>query len=190
MLNEIVQWCKKRNKQDMIFKVDFEKAFDSVRWDFLEDIMRKFGFGDKWCMWIRSCLRSSRGSVIVNGSPTEEFQFYRGLKQDAGLFKGIKLGSALHMSHLFYADDAIFMGQWNQTNIDTITRVLEVFYRASGLRINMQKSKLMGIAVENVLVKQAASNIGCLVLKTPFQYLGCKVGDLMSRVQSWMHNNA
>ncbi|GKF76509.1 RNA-directed DNA polymerase, eukaryota, reverse transcriptase zinc-binding domain protein, partial [Tanacetum coccineum] len=104
---------------------------------------------------------------------------------DAGLFKGIKLGSALHMSHLFYADDAIFTGQWNQTNIDTITRVLEVFYRVSGLRINMQKSKLMSIAVENVLVKQAASMIGCLVLKTPFQYLGCKVGDLMSRVQSW-----
>ncbi|GKB59374.1 RNA-directed DNA polymerase, eukaryota [Tanacetum coccineum] len=153
MLNEIVQWCKKRNKRAMIFKVDFEKAFDSVRWDFLEDIMRKFSFGDKWCMWIRSCLRSSRGSVIVN---------------DAGLSKGIKLGSALHMSHLFYEDDAIFMGQWNQTNIDTITRVLEVFYRASGLRINMQKSKLMGIAVENVLVKQAASKIGCLVLKTPF----------------------
>ncbi|GJV52789.1 RNA-directed DNA polymerase, eukaryota [Tanacetum coccineum] len=164
MLNEIVQWCKKRNKQAMIFKVDFEKAFDSVRWDFLEDIMRKFGFGDKWCMWIRSCLRSSRGSVIVNGSPTEEFQFYRGLKQgdplspflfilimeslhisfqrvvDAGLFKGIKLGSALHMSHLFYADDAIFMGQWNQTNIDTITRVLEVFYRASGVTFHKFRS--------------------------------------------------
>nr|GFA47727.1 hypothetical protein [Tanacetum cinerariifolium] len=72
---------KKRNKQAMVFKVDFEKAYDSVRWDFVEDILRKFGFGDKWCTWIRSCLQSSRGSVIVNGSPTEEFQFYKGLKQ-------------------------------------------------------------------------------------------------------------
>nr|GFA24865.1 RNA-directed DNA polymerase, eukaryota, reverse transcriptase zinc-binding domain protein [Tanacetum cinerariifolium] len=81
ILNEIVQWCKKRNKQAMFFKVDFEKAYDSVRWDFVEDILRKFGLGDKWCTWIRSCLQSSRGSVIVNGSPTEEFQFYKGLKQ-------------------------------------------------------------------------------------------------------------
>nr|GEY16643.1 RNA-directed DNA polymerase, eukaryota [Tanacetum cinerariifolium] len=46
----------------------------------------------------------------------------------------------LFISHLFYTDDAIFMGQWNQSNIDTITRVLEVFHRASGLRINMNKS--------------------------------------------------
>ncbi|GJX54549.1 RNA-directed DNA polymerase, eukaryota, reverse transcriptase zinc-binding domain protein [Tanacetum coccineum] len=210
ILNEIVQWCKKRNKQAMVFKVDFEKAYDSVRWDFVEDILRKFGFGDKWCTWIRSCLQSSRGSVIVNGSPTEEFQFYKGLKQsdplspflfilvmeslhisfqrvvDAGLFKGIKLGSSLQMSHLFYADDAIFMGQWNQSNIDTITRVLDVFYRASGLRINMHKSKLMGISVDANLVKQAASKIGCMVLKTPFQYLGSRVGDLRSRIQSWI----
>nr|GEZ85020.1 RNA-directed DNA polymerase, eukaryota, reverse transcriptase zinc-binding domain protein [Tanacetum cinerariifolium] len=81
ILNDIVQWCKKRNKQAMVFKVDFEKAYDSVRWDFVEDILRKFGFGDKWCTWIRSCLPSSRGSVIVNGSPTKEFQFYKGLKQ-------------------------------------------------------------------------------------------------------------
>nr|GEW64745.1 RNA-directed DNA polymerase, eukaryota, reverse transcriptase zinc-binding domain protein [Tanacetum cinerariifolium] len=85
ILNEIVQWCKKMNKHAMVFKVDFEKAYDSVRWDFVEDILSKFGFGDKWCTWIRSCLQSSRGSVIVNGSPTEEFQFYKGLKQVASM---------------------------------------------------------------------------------------------------------
>nr|GEV53302.1 tubulin alpha-2 chain [Tanacetum cinerariifolium] len=73
ILNELVQWCKKKNKQSLVFKLDFEKAYDSVRWDNLDDIMRKFGFGEKWCMWIQSCIRSSRGSVIVNGSPTEEF---------------------------------------------------------------------------------------------------------------------
>nr|GEV62730.1 cysteine-rich receptor-like protein kinase [Tanacetum cinerariifolium] len=73
ILNELVQWCKKKKKQSLVFKVDFEKAYDSVRWDHLDDIMRKFGFGEKWCMWIQSCLRSSRGSVIVNESPTDEF---------------------------------------------------------------------------------------------------------------------
>nr|GFB31536.1 RNA-directed DNA polymerase, eukaryota, reverse transcriptase zinc-binding domain protein [Tanacetum cinerariifolium] len=104
---------------------------------------------------------------------------------DARLFKRIKLGSSLQMSHLFYADDAIFMRQWNQNNIDTITRVLDVFYRASGLRINMHKSQLMGISVDANLVKQAASKIGCMVLKTPFKYLGSRVGDLTSRIQSW-----
>ncbi|GJW75401.1 RNA-directed DNA polymerase, eukaryota [Tanacetum coccineum] len=169
--------AKKRNKQAMVFKVDFEKAYDSVRWDFVEDILRKFGFGDKWCTWIRSCLQSSRVMESLHIS------FQRVV--DAGLFKGIKLGSFLQMPHLFYADDAIFMGQWNQSNIDTITQVLDVFYRASGLRINMHKSKLMGISVDANLVKQAASKIGCMVLKTPFKYLGSRVGDLRSRIQSW-----
>ncbi|GJY01976.1 hypothetical protein Tco_0360128 [Tanacetum coccineum] len=44
---EVLQWCKSKKKQSLIFKVDFEKAFDSVRWDFLDDILRKFGFGTK-----------------------------------------------------------------------------------------------------------------------------------------------
>nr|GEU67494.1 RNA-directed DNA polymerase, eukaryota [Tanacetum cinerariifolium] len=209
ILNELVQLCKKKKKQSLVFKVDFEKAYDSVRWDHLDDIMRKFGFGEKWCMWIQSFLRSSRGSVIVNGSPTEEFQFYKGLKQgdplspflfilvmeslhislqrvvDVGLFKGIELAPSLNLSHMFYADDAIFMGQWSESNIDTIVKVLDCFNRASGLRINMTKSKLLGIYVEDDKVKHVAAKIGCNTLKTLFSYLGSKVGGCMSRIQSW-----
>nr|GFB88556.1 RNA-directed DNA polymerase, eukaryota, reverse transcriptase zinc-binding domain protein [Tanacetum cinerariifolium] len=60
ILNEMLSWCKKRKKQSLFFKVDFEKAFDLVRWDFLDDVLRKFGFGDKWCKWIQCCLQLSR----------------------------------------------------------------------------------------------------------------------------------
>nr|GEY55493.1 RNA-directed DNA polymerase, eukaryota [Tanacetum cinerariifolium] len=158
ILNKIVRWCSKKNKQAMVFKVDFEKAYDSVIWDFLDDILLKFGFGEKWRLWIRSCLKPSRGSVLVNGSLTKEFQFYKGLKQgdplspflfilvmeslhisfrrvvDAGLFKGIKIGHSIQISHLFYVDDAIFMGDWCQSNIDTITRVLEVLKNLESIR--------------------------------------------------------
>nr|GEX72817.1 RNA-directed DNA polymerase, eukaryota, reverse transcriptase zinc-binding domain protein [Tanacetum cinerariifolium] len=75
ILNEVLQWCKTKKKQALIFKVNFEKAYDSVRWDFLNEVLRKFGFGDKWCKWIQCCLKSLRGSIIMNGSPIEEFQF-------------------------------------------------------------------------------------------------------------------
>nr|GEU77660.1 putative reverse transcriptase domain-containing protein [Tanacetum cinerariifolium] len=47
ILNEVLQWCKLKKKQSLIFKVDFEKAYDSVRWDFLDDVLKKFGFGTK-----------------------------------------------------------------------------------------------------------------------------------------------
>nr|GFA23519.1 RNA-directed DNA polymerase, eukaryota, reverse transcriptase zinc-binding domain protein [Tanacetum cinerariifolium] len=104
---------------------------------------------------------------------------------DAGLFKGIVLAPSLHLSHMFYADDAIFMGQWSESNIDTIVQVLECFHRALGLRINMSKSKLLGLFVKADKVEQATAKIGCTILKTPFSYLGSKVGGVMSRIHSW-----
>ncbi|GJR25987.1 RNA-directed DNA polymerase, eukaryota [Tanacetum coccineum] len=209
ILNEVYHWCKKKKKQTMIFKVDFEKAYDSVRWDYLDAVLLNFGFGDRWRGWIQSCLNSSKGSVIVNGSPTNEFLFQRDLKQgdplspflfilimeslyisfqrvvDTGMFSGIAMGTSWQLSHLFYADDAVFMGQWSDSNIDIIVKVLECFYRASGLRINLNKSKLIGISVANNVIYQAANNIGCTMLTAPFCYLGSKVVDFISHTRAW-----
>ena len=100
ILNEVMQWCRMKKKQVLIFKVDFEKAYDSVRWDFLDDVLYKFGFGNKWRVWIQSCLKSSRGSILINGSSTEEFQFFRGLKQGDPLspFLLILIMESLHLS--------------------------------------------------------------------------------------------
>ncbi|GKD01436.1 RNA-directed DNA polymerase, eukaryota [Tanacetum coccineum] len=209
ILNEVYQWCKAKRKQSFVLKIDFEKAYDSVRWDYVGDVLRKFGFGEKWCGWIHECFRTSRGSILVNGSPSIEFQFYKGLKQgdplapflfilvmeslhlsfnrvvDAGMYQGIVLNPSMHLSHLFFVDDVVFMGQWNSKNIDTIIYVLKCFQRASGLCINVSKSKLMGIAVNEDCVLQAANRIGCGILKAPFTYLGSKVGGNMSRICSW-----
>nr|GEU92183.1 RNA-directed DNA polymerase, eukaryota, reverse transcriptase zinc-binding domain protein [Tanacetum cinerariifolium] len=102
-----------------------------------------------------------------------------------GMFKGVELGRSMQLSHMFYADDVIFVRQCNDSNIDTLVHVLDCFYRASGLRINMCKSKLMRISVGEEIVNQAASKIGCLALKVPFSYLGTKVGGIMSRSHSW-----
>nr|GEW28691.1 nucleotide-binding alpha-beta plait domain-containing protein [Tanacetum cinerariifolium] len=67
----------------------------------------------------------------------------------------------------------------------TFVHVLECFYRASGLRINMSKSKIMGVLVDSDKVKCAALKLGCLILKTSFSYLGSKLGGSMSRVHTW-----
>ncbi|GJX98534.1 RNA-directed DNA polymerase, eukaryota, partial [Tanacetum coccineum] len=66
ILNELLSWCKQKKLKAMFFKVDFEKAFDSIRWDYLIDVLRMFGFGNKWRGW-NGCLKSARGSVLVNG---------------------------------------------------------------------------------------------------------------------------
>ncbi|GJZ26581.1 hypothetical protein Tco_0570834, partial [Tanacetum coccineum] len=62
----------------------------------------------------------------------------------------------------------------------------DVNSRASGMRINLHKSKIMGIAVDNSLVTQAANSIGCLTLSLPFQYLGVNIGRApCPRTKSW-----
>nr|GEY50572.1 RNA-directed DNA polymerase, eukaryota, reverse transcriptase zinc-binding domain protein [Tanacetum cinerariifolium] len=105
--------------------------------------------------------------------------------EEAGMFKGIKLDSSTSVSHLFYADDAVFVGQWCDSNINTLMSVLECFNKASGLRINMSKSKLMGINVDNARIKGAALKLGCLSFSTPFSFLGTMVGGSMCRIQTW-----
>nr|GFA63409.1 RNA-directed DNA polymerase, eukaryota, reverse transcriptase zinc-binding domain protein [Tanacetum cinerariifolium]GFA81773.1 RNA-directed DNA polymerase, eukaryota, reverse transcriptase zinc-binding domain protein [Tanacetum cinerariifolium] len=62
--------------------VDFAKAYDSVRWDYLLDVLEAFGFGPTWCKWIRGTFCFAKASVLVNGSPSNEFQFHCGLRQD------------------------------------------------------------------------------------------------------------
>ncbi|GJR73959.1 RNA-directed DNA polymerase, eukaryota, reverse transcriptase zinc-binding domain protein [Tanacetum coccineum] len=105
---------------------------------------------------------------------------------DAGRFHGIKIGGGLvNLSHMFYADDAVFIGQWCESNITTLVHVLKCFHKASGLRINMCKSKIMGVHVDGDMVKSAAGKLGCLVLKNHFSYLESIVGGRMSRKQSW-----
>ncbi|GJW92169.1 RNA-directed DNA polymerase, eukaryota [Tanacetum coccineum] len=193
----------------MIFKVDFEKAFDSVRWDYLDDVLNKFGFGVKWRKWIQGCLSSSMGSILINGSPSKEFKFYKGLKQgdplspflfilimeslhisfnkvvQAGFYKGFHIDDSLTLSHLFYADDVVFVGKWGKQNVTIIVNVVNCFFLASGLKINLHKSKLMGIGIPQAEVCSAAESIGCSTLVSPFSFLGVKVGGLMSRRNSW-----
>ncbi|GJW80278.1 RNA-directed DNA polymerase, eukaryota [Tanacetum coccineum] len=54
-----------------------------------------------------------------------------------------------------------------------------------GLHFQHDKSKLMGVLVDDEKVKQVASKLGCLILKPPFSYLGSKVGGSMHRIQAW-----
>ncbi|GJS86684.1 RNA-directed DNA polymerase, eukaryota [Tanacetum coccineum] len=209
IINEILARCKLKKQQAMIFKVDFAKAYDSVRWDYLDDVLISFGFGPKWRSWIRGSLSSGKASILVNGSPTTEFHLYRGLKQgdplapflfllimeslhlsfsravEAGIFKGYKIDPSTTLSHLFYADDAVFIGEWSHSNLKGIMNILRCFSLLSGMSINIQKSHLLGVGIPDNCVAEAAKSIGCLIMKAPFKYLGILVGDNMSSKKAW-----
>ena len=96
----------------MVFKVDFEKAFDSVRRGYLNDNLKSLGFGDKCCNWINDRLKSATGSVLVIFSPTSEFHFHKGLKQRDPLFPFlfILIMEILHLSFIRVQNTGLFKG--------------------------------------------------------------------------------
>lgn len=135
VVNEVVDLAKRRRDECLLFKVDFEKSYDSISWSFLEYMMGRMGFDYQWIRCICGCLSSSTMSVLVNGSPTADFRIFRGLKQgdplspflfliigeglvglvqraiQLGRFKGYEVTSGLSFSLLQFADDTMLMGK-------------------------------------------------------------------------------
>ncbi|GJX60146.1 putative RNA-directed DNA polymerase, eukaryota, reverse transcriptase zinc-binding domain protein [Tanacetum coccineum] len=183
ILNEVMAWYRKRKKTLMVFKFDFEKAFDSLRWDYLDMVMVKLGFGLKWCTWIFSCLHNARSFVLVNGSPTFEFDICRGLRKKDPLtpFLFILAMEGLHML-MCKAEES---GEWSWLNTHNLLCMLRCFYLISGLKINVNKSNLLGICVPDETVSDMAYFIGCGAASFPMKYLGVRVGCTMARYSNW-----
>ncbi|GJY10113.1 hypothetical protein Tco_0378298, partial [Tanacetum coccineum] len=110
-----------------------------------------------------------RGSILVNGSPTKEFQFKKDLKQEdpLSLFLFLLIMESLHISFNRMVNAGLFKGLH-------IVQVLKCFYHVSDLRINMHKSKLMGLCVAPNQVENATSQLGCTTFSAPLTYLGVK----------------
>nr|GEV85517.1 RNA-directed DNA polymerase, eukaryota [Tanacetum cinerariifolium] len=134
IINELLHWCKREHEKAMFFKVDFAKAYDSVRWDYLIDVLGAFWFGSKWCQWIRGTFCFAKASILVNGSPSNEFNFHCRLKQGDPLASllFILVMESLYLSISRVAEARLFKGN-KRKNIDEDEEELE--------RENKQKNK-------------------------------------------------
>jgi hypothetical protein len=209
VLNEIIDLSKRRKDECLLFKVDFERAYDTVNWCFLERMMIKMGFSEGWLKWIRSCIFESTMSVLVNGSPTEDFKVGRGLRQGdplspflfliaaeglaammsravaLGKFKGYHVGGDIHFQMLQFADDTILMGEGSWENLWTIKIILRSFELVSGLKINFVKSKLYGINLAPSFLAAGSMFLSCRSDTLPFKFLGIPVGANPRRRETW-----
>ncbi|GJT34824.1 putative RNA-directed DNA polymerase, eukaryota, reverse transcriptase zinc-binding domain protein [Tanacetum coccineum] len=168
ILSEAIDWYKKRKKKMLLFKVDFEKAFDSVSWRYLDYMLCKLG--DPLSPFLFIIIMEALHVALTDSVRS-------------GLICGINFGSPdLNLSHLFFADDVIITTDWNMHDLDNVIRIFKVFFIASSLKINIHKSSIYGIRVASDDVQIMAANTGCSAGTLPLTYLGLPIGSNMSLI--------
>ncbi|CAN0903056.1 Uncharacterized mitochondrial protein AtMg01250 [Linum grandiflorum] len=103
--NELMDSRRASGKNCILLKHDLEKAFDSVSWDCMLFMLKRFNFPNTWISWIQSCISSVHYSVLVNGAPYGFFSSKRGIRQGDSI-----------SSHLFICDMEILMGMLSKAN--------------------------------------------------------------------------
>ncbi|GKV06521.1 hypothetical protein SLEP1_g18404 [Rubroshorea leprosula] len=208
--NETTDEAQKRKQAGFVIKLDFKKAYDKVCWAFLDYMMLRLGFGQKWRGWMTECLKTAEVLVLLNGSTTRQFGMQRGLRQgdplspflflivaeglngiiksviSHGLFEGITVGqSGLKVTHLQFADDTIVFGKASEENIWAVKCIMRIFEIVSGLKINFGKSLLMGINVSNDWMKKMSIIMNCKQGVLPCKYLGMPIGGRYRSIAMW-----
>ncbi|KAH1033463.1 hypothetical protein J1N35_045637 [Gossypium stocksii] len=210
--NEVIHSMDKMvgNGGNLIFKLDFSKAYDCVRWDFLELVLQKMGFGVRWTGWMLECVSTTRVAVLVNGSATNEFYFGRGLRQGDPLspFLFILITEVLHLllekagalgliegihgvipgcmiTHLQFADGTILFLKAEEQGVENMKFILRCFEIFSGLSINFKKSCIVGFEVNEEFLYRMAAICKCKIGKLPMNYLGIPLGADLRRATTW-----
>jgi len=80
--NELIDSRVKFGRARVVCKLDIEKAYDHVNWNFLMYVLKRMRFGKRWISWIRYCISSTSFAILVNGLPTDFFLASRRLRQE------------------------------------------------------------------------------------------------------------
>jgi len=208
--NEAVDEAKRMNK-DLLFKVEFEKVYNSIDLKYLDMVMEVMNFPRLWRKWIYECVGTATASVLVNGSPTDEFSIERGLRQgdplspflfllaaegfnvlmkvvvDANMFTGYSVGCAgdICLTYLQSADDTLIIGEKSWLNVRTMRLVLLLFEKVSGLKVNFHKSMLTGVNVSDSWLSEAALVMSCRRGSISFVYLELPIGGDPRKLSFW-----
>ncbi|XP_028085076.1 uncharacterized protein LOC114286179 [Camellia sinensis] len=182
--NEIVDGWKKARKKGVVIKLDFEKAYDSINWEFLFSMLANFGFGSKWISWKRACVSIARLSVLVNVAEGLNVLMHKAYEK--GIIKGVKVGvKEVMISHLQFADDSMLFCEADLDQIIHIKRVLRCFEILSGMSINFHKSVVCGVGVDVEALISYADIVNCKVQGLPMKFLGLPLGANPGRKSTW-----
>ncbi|XP_043694381.1 uncharacterized protein LOC122645101 [Telopea speciosissima] len=158
---------KKGQKRFVALKLDMKKAYDCLEWGFIERVLLRMGFDQKFVALVMACISLVSYGLIINGAVRGSVSPTRGIRQgdplsptlfvlcsqalsslllqaqEAGLIKGMKIRNrAMPLSHLLFADDSLLFTEVNIDEVLNLKGCMDIYCRASGQQINLKKSLL------------------------------------------------
>jgi hypothetical protein len=210
VLHETIHELHSKKLDGVLFKIDFEKAYDKVKWPFLQQVLRMKGFDNIWCDCIRSFVERGSVGIKVNDDVGHNFQTRKGLRQGDPLSPILfnivadmlailiarakeegQVGSLIpHLvdggvSVLQYADDTILFMEHDLVKAVNMKLILCIFEQLSGLKINFHKSELFCFGKATDFEHQYRNIFGCTSGTLPFRYLGVPIHYRRLRNFEW-----
>lgn len=199
ILHELLNSLHTKKSSGILFKVDFEKAYDMVDWGFIYRILHSKGFPDQWCDWVMKVVRGGKVAIKVNDEVGPYFNTHKGLRQgdplspllfnlaaealtllvqraeNNSLVEGLPINENNKVTILQYADDTIFMIKDDPEQARNLKFILCLFEQLSGLKINFNKSEVfcIGKAVERQ--SMYSEIFTCKIGTLPMKYLGVPI---------------
>lgn len=197
LAQELVNGYKgKKLSPRFAIKVDLRKAFDSIDWCFLLDVLTAMHFPAQFISWIAGYVTKSKFSLVINGGLVGYFDGGKGLRQGDPLSpylfvivmevfsQMINAAARLNfinyhpkckkigLTHLIFADDLFIFIKGNLDSVVGVKRLLDLFYVFSGLQVNCLKSEIFCSGIPNVVLETIKIETGFVVGQLPVRYLG------------------
>lgn len=193
----------------MLLKIDLSKAFDSISWEYLQKILKAFGFASSWIRWISNLISSTFFSILINGIPSSTFRPSRGIRQGDPLspflfvilaeglgrsiksailsrnLKGIAFHQAPAISHQQFVDDNMLFGHPSIQEARSFNALLDNFSIASGTLINKFKSQIFFFNTPPTTQRAIARILGFSIASLPSKYLGAPLIASALKHSSW-----
>ncbi|XP_020262713.1 uncharacterized protein LOC109838703 [Asparagus officinalis] len=174
LAHELIKHYGRRQSSPIaILNIDLRKAFDTINWEFIKDMLKGLGFPDIMIGWIMECISTPKFSLSINGSLHGFFNGARGLRQGDPLSPYLfVLGMELNITHLFFADDLLLFGKADMGSIARLYSCLQEFSSVSGLETNPNKCSVYISGVDEDLKAQICSYLNFSEGMLPVRYLG------------------